>query len=137
MDLQIEEFDSKIREIIPEKATLEQVATGFGFTKGPIWCGDYLLFSDISRSRIVRLQRHSYGPEITTFRTPSGNSNGLTLDRSGRLIACVHIRAFILYLQGEIKEDTHQQAVDYLLGDSLMKISASYIGDTLYRAPRL
>jgi gluconolactonase len=27
---------------------------------------------------------------VTTFRTPSGNSNGLTLDRSGRLIACEH-----------------------------------------------
>ncbi len=90
MDLQIEEFDSKIREIIPEKTTLEQIATGFGFTEGPIWCGDYLLFSDIPRNRIIRLQMHSYGPEITTFRTPSGNSNGLTLDRSGRLIACEH-----------------------------------------------
>lgn len=90
MDLQIEEFDSKIREIIPEKAKLEQIATGFGFTEGPIWCGDYLLFSDIPRNRIVHLQIHSYGPEITTFRFPSGNSNGLTLDRSGRLIACEH-----------------------------------------------
>ena len=90
MDLQIEEFDSKIRGIIPEKAMLEQVATGFGFTEGPIWCGDYLLFSDIPRNRIIHLQMHSYGPEITTFRLPSGNSNGLTLDRSGRLIACEH-----------------------------------------------
>ena len=90
MDLQIEEFDSKIREIIPEKTMLEQIATGFGFTEGPIWCGDYLLFSDIPRNRIVHLQMHSYGPEITTFRFPSGNSNGLTLDRSGRLIACEH-----------------------------------------------
>lgn len=30
------------------------------------------------------------GPEVTTFRTPSSNSNGLTLDRSRRLIACEH-----------------------------------------------
>jgi len=88
LDLQIEEFDSSIREIIPERATLEQLATGFGFTEGPIWCGDYLLFSDIPDSRILRLQMHSYGPEITTFRFPSGNANGLTLDRNGRLIAC-------------------------------------------------
>jgi len=88
LDLQIEEFDSKIREIIPEKAMLEPLATGFGFTEGPIWCGDHLLFSDIPDNRILRLQMHNYGPEITTFRFPSGNSNGLTLDRSGRLIAC-------------------------------------------------
>ena len=90
MNAQIEEFDNKIRQIIPEKAMLEQVATGFGFTEGPLWCGDYLLFSDIPRNRIVRLTIHSCGPEITTFRSPSGNANGLTLDRSGRLIACEH-----------------------------------------------
>ncbi len=90
MDLQIEEFDSKIREIIPEEAALEQVAAGFGFTEGPVWCGDYLLFSDIPGNRIIRLQVRSHGPEITTFRLPSGNSNGLTLDRSGRLVACEH-----------------------------------------------
>ncbi len=90
MDLQVEEFDSKIRKIIPEEAALEQLATGFAFTEGPVWCGDYLLFSDIPNNRIVRLQNHSYGPEVTTYRTPSGNSNGLTRDRSGRLIACEH-----------------------------------------------
>ncbi len=90
MDVQIEEFDKKIRQIIPEKAILEQVATGFGFTEGPLWCGDYLLFSDIRRNRIVRFRMRSEGPEITTYRSPSGNSNGLTADRSGRLIVCEH-----------------------------------------------
>jgi len=88
LDVKVEEFDSAIRQIIPEKATLEQVATGFGFTEGPIWCGDYLLFSDIPRNRIVRWRMYSNGPEVTTFRSPSGNSNGLTLDSSGRLIVC-------------------------------------------------
>ncbi len=90
MDIQIEEFDKKIKQIIPEKAILEQVATGFGFTEGPLWCGDYLLFSDIRRNRIVRFRMRSEGPEITTYRSPSGNSNGLTVDRSGRLIVCEH-----------------------------------------------
>jgi gluconolactonase len=33
---------------------------------------------------------HSNGPEVSTFRSPSGNSNGLTLDKGGRLIACEH-----------------------------------------------
>ncbi|MBA7611195.1 Gluconolactonase [subsurface metagenome] len=90
MDVQVEEFDSKMRHIVTKEAALEQIATGFGFTEGPLWCGDYLLFSDIPRSRIVRLCMRSEGPEVTTFRSPSGNSNGLTLDRSGRLIACEH-----------------------------------------------
>ncbi len=90
MEVQVEQFNGKIREIIPEKAPLEQIATGLGFTEGPLWRGDHLLFSDIPRSRIVRLRILSEGPEITTFRSPSGNSNGLTLEKNGRLIACEH-----------------------------------------------
>lgn len=90
MDVQVEAYSSAIWQIVPEKVTLEQVATGFGFTEGPVWCKDYLLFSDIPRNRIVRWHMRSEGPEVTTFRSPSGNSNGLTLDRSGRLIACEH-----------------------------------------------
>ena len=90
MDVQVEAYSSAIWQIVPEKVTLEQVATGFGFTEGPVWCRDYLLFSDIPRNRIVRWHMRSEGPEVTTFRSPSGNSNGLTLDRSGRLIVCEH-----------------------------------------------
>lgn len=90
MDIQVEEFDSKLKEIVPEYPALEQIATGFGFTEGPVWCGDHLLFSDIPKSRIVRLRMLGEGPEVTTFRSPSGNSNGLTLEKNGRLIACEH-----------------------------------------------
>lgn len=87
---EVEVHDDAIWQLIPEQVAVEQVATGFDFTEGPIWCGDYLLFSDIPRNRIVRLRTGSEGPEVTTFRSPSGNSNGLTRDRSGRLIACEH-----------------------------------------------
>ena len=83
MEVKIEEFDTGIRKILPEKASLDRIAGGFGFTEGPVWCGNYLLFSDIPRNRIVRLALRYEGPEVTTFRTPSGNSNGQTLDRSG------------------------------------------------------
>lgn len=88
MELQIEEFDSKIREVVSKKAVLEVIATGFGFTEGPVWCGDYLLFTDIPESRILRLQIKNSKPEITTYRFPSNNANGLTLDKKGCLIAC-------------------------------------------------
>ena len=88
MELKYTVNDGRLKEIIPEKVIAEQVASGFGFTEGPVWCGDYLLFSDIPRNRIIRLDLFSDGPEVTTFRRPSGNSNGLTLDRSGRLIVC-------------------------------------------------
>ena len=88
--IQVEVHDKAIQKIIPEGTMAEQIATGFGFTEGPIWCGDYLLFSDIPNNRVVRWRRLSEGPEVTTFRTPSGNSNGLTLDKSRRLVTCEH-----------------------------------------------
>ena len=88
MELTYIENDKRLKEIVPEKLEAERIASGFGFTEGPVWCGDYLLFSDIPRNRIIRLDLLSDGPEVTTFRRPSGNSNGLTLDRSGRLIVC-------------------------------------------------
>jgi sugar lactone lactonase YvrE len=70
--------------------TLDQVATGFIFTEGPVWRGSDLLFSDINNSRTVRYQPLTEGPAISTFRTPSGNANGLTLDHEGKLLACEH-----------------------------------------------
>jgi gluconolactonase len=88
MDVEVKEFDKGIKNIVPEGAQIERIASGFGFTEGPLWYGDYLLFSDIPKNRIVRLDIYSYGPEVTTFRSPSNNSNGLTLDNSGRLVAC-------------------------------------------------
>lgn len=70
-------------------AQVERLATGFAFTEGPVWFHDeeYLLFSDIPKNRILRLASDG---RVRTFRQPSGNSNGLTRDREGRLIACEH-----------------------------------------------
>lgn len=76
--------------VVRRDAAIQRIAGGFGFTEGPIWLGDRLLFSDIPNSRIVQYRPLAEGPEITSYRTPSGNSNGLTLDRAGRLVACEH-----------------------------------------------
>jgi gluconolactonase len=71
-----------------ESSDFEQLATGFEFLEGPIWTVDgALLFSDIPANRIYRW---SADVGVTVWREPSGNSNGLTLDREGRLIACEH-----------------------------------------------
>lgn len=69
---------------------LDRLAGGFGFTEGPVWRGSDLLFSDIPNSRTVRYQPGPAGPDISTFRHPTGNANGLTLDHAGRLLACEH-----------------------------------------------
>ncbi len=66
----------------------ERIATGFQFTEGPVWLPDgFLLFSDIPAGRIYKLTAEG---EVSVWREPSGHSNGLTLDRRGRLLACEH-----------------------------------------------
>jgi gluconolactonase len=71
---------------------VEKLAGAFGFTEGPVWVKERgeLLFSDIPNDRIVSWALKKTGPELTTFRVPSGQANGLVLDLSGRLIACEH-----------------------------------------------
>jgi len=75
--------------IVPRGSRLERLATGFQFTEGPVWntSESSLLFSDIPANRIYK-----WSPDkgLTVFRDPSGNSNGLTYDKEGRLIACEH-----------------------------------------------
>jgi gluconolactonase len=71
-----------------ESGDPERIASGFQFTEGPIWHPDgYLLFSDIPANHIHKWQP---GGDVAIWRADSGNSNGLTLDRAGRLIACEH-----------------------------------------------
>lgn len=77
------------QNLFPPNAVIKCVATGFNFTEGPVWFADgkYLLFSDIPVNKIFKLRSNL---QIEIFRQPSGNSNGLTFDRDGRLIACEH-----------------------------------------------
>lgn len=87
MHYQLEPAYPLFPRIVP---MLEQVACGFGFTEGPVWRGEELLFSDIPNSRTVRYRPGAGGAEISTFRHPTGNANGLTLDHQGRVLACEH-----------------------------------------------
>ena len=76
-----------------ELVTSEQATTcchGFTFTEGPVWVpsDNCLLFSDIPNNRIYRWRPGNDAAEI--YRAPSRNSNGLTLDHAGHLLACEH-----------------------------------------------
>ncbi|RWC26557.1 MAG: SMP-30/gluconolactonase/LRE family protein [Mesorhizobium sp.] len=70
-------------------ATIETLASGFGFLEGPVWhpYEKWLVFSDIPESRMYR---RSAAGEIELFRAPSHKANGNTLDRQGRLVTCEH-----------------------------------------------
>ena len=92
--------DPALDEIVPPGAEIEKLAEGFLFTEGPVWVPDgYLLFSDPNNNTIYRW---SDNDGLSVFRAKSGysgvdiaqygqpGSNGLTLDREGRLTVNEH-----------------------------------------------
>jgi gluconolactonase len=71
---------------ILETASAERLATGFGFTEGPLWHPDgFYYFVDIRRSTLHRL---APGQEPEVVRANTGEGNGTTFDLQGRLILC-------------------------------------------------
>ncbi len=79
-------FDAGLSKIVASDEW-RTIAEGLGFTEGPVWHPDgSLLFSDIPNSRIHRWHER----ELSVYREPSGQSNGLTFDRQMRLLACEH-----------------------------------------------
>ncbi len=78
----------KMKKTDLQMSDVTQLATGFQFVEGPVWHRDgHWLFSDIPANRI-----HKIAPDgaAEIFREPSGGSNGLTFDRTGRLVTCEH-----------------------------------------------
>ena len=107
MEYRLEDAHALFRRLLP---MLDRVATGFTFTEGPVWRGDDLLFSDIPNSRTIRYRPLPEGPEITTFRHPTGNANGLTLDRQGNLLACEHTTRRVSRVDGQGRVETLAEA---------------------------
>ena len=62
------------------------LATGWGRTEGPLWhAGGYVTFVDLAGSRLLRWDPDG---QVTVVREDTGEGNGCTLDRQGRLIMC-------------------------------------------------
>ena len=103
--LDVVRLDPTVDNIIPPSARLERIASGFGFTEGPVWvsgndlAGGRLLFSDPNNNTIYQWSQDG---EVSVFRPKSGytgldmglykqpGSNGLALDPQGRLTICEH-----------------------------------------------
>ncbi len=75
--------------LIARDATVERLATGFGFGEGPVWdrVNARLIFSDMKDDH---MRCWSAARGIETFRKPSNKANGNTFDRQGRLVSCEH-----------------------------------------------
>jgi len=71
-------------------AKVERIATGYRWAEGPVWLGDArsLVWSDVPGNCMYRWDEET--GRTTVFRGPSGNANGNTRDRRGRLLTCEH-----------------------------------------------
>jgi gluconolactonase len=71
---------------ILETTQAERLATGFGFTEGPLWHPDgFYYFVDIRQSTLHRLIP---GKAPDLVRANTGEGNGTTFDLQGRLVLC-------------------------------------------------
>jgi len=94
-------IDEKLNDIIIPGTKVGKVAEGFSFTEGPVWHPDgYLLFSDPNTNTIYRYNPKNHN--VTVYASHSGytgvdigdygqpGSNGLAIDKEGRLIVAQH-----------------------------------------------
>ena len=111
---QIIRLDPALDALVPTDAHVEKLADGFGFLEGPVWVHTsgpgYLLFSDIPANAIdkwtpdgkvsVFLAKSGFAgadPGDAGYQLNNGHavvtlfgSNGITLDKQGRVTFCQH-----------------------------------------------
>ncbi len=136
--LKIEVLDPAARKIIPSGAKIEQMATGFKWTEGPVWAEGHLYFAEIPSNSIRELNGRG---EVSIFMQPSGytgkepyggpepGSNGMTLDQKGRLTVAGHARRNIWRL-----EYLHPHAQITVLADSYQGKKLNSPNDLVYRS---
>ena len=97
---QVIRTDPKLNQLISADAKIEIVASGFGHLEGPVWVSDssYLLVNDTKAQTTYKwspqtglskfIEHNGYTGRLPYSEEPG--SNGMTVDRQGRLIICDH-----------------------------------------------
>jgi gluconolactonase len=106
---EIVKLDPGLDAILSPNARVEKLADDCKWTEGPVWIHQgYLLFADIPNNRILKW---TPAGSLTVFMQPSGytgrepfkgpepGSNGMTLDRLGRLTVAGHARRNVWRLE--------------------------------------
>jgi gluconolactonase len=77
-------------QYIQGNSAIQRLWTGGLWLEGPAWngVGRFLLWSDIPNN--VQMRWLEEDGHVSTFRQPSGNSNGNTFDMEGRQLSCQH-----------------------------------------------
>ena len=94
----LEPLSPKFWDIVDHQAKLETVATGFGFTEGPMWdAAGFLYVSDETINKIFRVSPNGKKEEVIALGDPDGN----TFDRQHRLIDCASVLRAIIALTAD------------------------------------
>ena len=80
--------EAEFRKCVSAEARVQKVGTDMAFLEGPVWHpAGFLVFSDIPNDE---LKKWAADGGISTFRKPSRNANGNTIDAQGRLVTAEH-----------------------------------------------
>ncbi|MGB7514560.1 MAG: SMP-30/gluconolactonase/LRE family protein [Candidatus Acidiferrum sp.] len=91
-------------------AKLETVATGFGFTEGPVWDpGGFTYVSDEEINKIYRVYADGHKEELISLGDPDGN----TYDLNHKLLDCASVLRAIIRIEADGK---YQIVVDHFEG---------------------
>ena len=94
----VEIYDNSALALVDTNINIEVIGKGYNWSEGPVWLADkkMLIFSDVPENKIYSWKE---GDTAKLYLTPSGytdtavrigenGSNGLTLDRNGKLLLC-------------------------------------------------
>lgn len=87
-EFKLEPLSPRFQELVGPDSKLETVASGFGFTEGPMWDpAGFLYVSDETINKIFRVHPDGKKDEVIALGDPDGN----TFDRQHRLIDCASV----------------------------------------------
>jgi gluconolactonase len=90
---ELQPLSPKFWDLVDHQAKLQTVATGFGFTEGPMWdAAGFLYVSDETINKIFRVYPNGKKEEVIALGDPDGN----TFDRQHRLIDCASVLRAII-----------------------------------------
>jgi len=83
-------LDARFARLFNPTAHVQKLWSGCHWAEGPAYfpASRTLIWSDIPNDRMLRFDEAD--GHVGVFRQPSGNSNGNTVDRQGRLVSCEH-----------------------------------------------
>jgi gluconolactonase len=89
----LQALDPHFWNLIDKSSELSTVATGFGFTEGPVWDdAGFVYVSDETLNKIFRVELNGSKREVISLGDPDGN----TYDRQHRLIDCASVLRAII-----------------------------------------